>query len=277
MSNTFNEPAPWDDVPLFEKPTAPVVEALPWVNTATGEILEAEPVADEPTSGALAPLVQVALTPEAVAAAGDDVAGFTRDLRDTITARMGEQYSALIAARPAGPLTVAVEPELRYLAAASDTFDAVGKVLTDAAKMARGLALDAVLEAKPEDADRLDRSGGSTSLRVGRKAEGGQGSVKVAVTQRTEVVTDTPGIIDVVVAHLLNRRDLAVGEAPTYYADGIRDGIEVLGALTSPPKWKTTALDALALELDDGLKARLVEAYHRRPVGEATAKIETTP
>lgn len=275
---TFNEPAPWDDVPLFEKPTAPVVEALPWVNTATGEILEAEPV-DEPTSGALAPLVQVALTPEAVAAAGDDVAGFTRDLRGTITARMGEQYSALVAARPEGPLTVAVEPELRYLAAASDTFDAVGKVLTDAAKMARGLALDAVLEAKPEDADRLDRAGGSTSLRVGRKAEGGQGSVKVAVTQRTEVVTDTPGIIDVVVAHLLNRLDIpdSGGAAATYYAEGIRDGIEMIGVLTSPPKWKTTALDVLALELDDGLKARLVEAYHRRPVGEATAKIETTP
>src|SRR5690606_37490060 len=109
-------------------------------------------------------------------------------------------------------------------------FTEVGKVFTDLGRRARAMAGDLVLEAKPDDAERLERKGGSASMRVSSSA----GEVKVTTTQPTETFADTDAILDVLVAHLLDERaDLAATTGlPAVYAGGARDLAAAVRGLT---------------------------------------------
>lgn len=289
-------PPPWEDVPLFDGPNT---EPPPWesptapaFDPATGEVLDPEPLTpgpltyEEAIGRRSAPdaavddgswdVGLVALTPTALAASASDTAAFTRSLREAIDGRLAAEYDRLRDGRdPGKPLEVAVEPELRYLTSAADTFTAVARVFTDAAAHARGQAGDIVLEVKPDDAQRLERKGGSASLRVGRTSSGGE-SVKVTVRQATETFADTDAILDVLVAHLIDERaDLAATTGlPAVYAGGARDLAETVRGLTSPWSWKSSALDVLAGQLDDALKARLKAAYGRRPKGDPRTEVK---
>lgn len=288
---------PWDDVPLFDAPTppwedvplfdSPNTEPPPWesptapaFDPATGEVLDPEPVAlpDAAVDDGSWDVGLVALTPTALAASASDTAAFTRSLREAIAGRLAAEYDRLRDGRdPAKPLTVAVEPELRYLTSAADTFAAVARVFTDAAAHARGQAGDIVLEVKPDDAERLERKGGTASLRVGRTSSGGD-SVKVTVRQATETFADTDAILDVLVAHLIDGampgKITSETDAAVVYANGMRVAVAAVQGLTSPWSWKSSALDALAGQLDDDLKARLVAAYGRRPKGDPRTEVK---
>lgn len=277
-------PPPWEDVPLFDGPNT---EPPPWesptapaFDPATGEVLDPEPdLPDAAVDDGSWDVGLVALTPTALAASASDTATFTRSLRDAIDGRLAAEYDRLRDARdPGKPLDLAVEPELRYLTSAADTFTAVARVFTDAAAHARGQAGDIVLEVKPDDAERLERKGGTASLRVGRTSSGGD-SVKVTVRQATETFADTDAILDVLVAHLIDEReDLdgspSAGTLPVLYASGARDLAETVRGLTSPWSWKSSALDVLAGQLDDTLKARLKAAYGRRPKGDPRTEVK---
>ena len=276
-------PPPWEDVPLFDSPNT---EPPPWesptapaFDPATGEVLEPEAdLPDAAVDDGSWDVGLVALTPTALAASASDTAAFTRSLREAIDGRLAAEYDRLRDGRdPAKPLTVAVEPELRYLTSAADTFAAVARVFTDAAAHARGQAGDIVLEVKPDDAERLERKGGTASLRVGRTSSGGE-SVKVTVRQATETFADTDAILDVLVAHLIDAVEPPPALAPEWSEETLAIGARALAAavrdLTSPWSWKSSALDVLAGQLDDALKARLVAAYGRRPKGDPRTEVK---
>lgn len=277
-------PPPWEDVPLFDSPNT---EPPPWesptapaFDPATGEVLDPEPVVpDAAVDDGSWDVGLVALSPTALAASASDTAAFTRSLREAIDGRLAAEYDRLRDARdPAKPLDLAVEPELRYLTSAADTFAAVARVFTDAAAHARGQAGDIVLEVKPDDADRLERKGGTASLRVGRTSSGGGESRKITVRQGTETFADTDAILDVLVAHLVDALDERMPDLDAVqvqqYANGARELAAGVRDLTSPWSWKSSALDVLAGQLDDDLKARLKAAYGRRPKGDPRTEVK---
>lgn len=237
--------------------------ATPLFDPATGEVLEPEaaPVAAPAGPGPL--VAGVDLRADAHAYAGE--------LRRALEDRVALEYDALLAERPDGPLEVAVQPELRYLADASAVFAELGKVFTDLSRRTRGMAGDLVLESRPSAAERIEKSGGSASTRVRSSA----GEVKVTTTQPTETFAETDQLVDVLVAHLVGDLGSGVTSAgAAEYAAGARAMARALQDVTSPWSWKSSALDALRRAMPDALAARLAKAYGRRPKGEARTTIE---
>lgn len=226
-------------------------------------------------------------TSQAVALPGrGELAAFAGNLRAALDDRVNALYGAALAARPDGPVTEAtVGPELAVLASVSDLGRIMADVFGRMDKGARALASDVVLEVKRPDPSRsLEHTGGSASVRVGVRA--GE-DVKVTVTQPTETFTDTPGIVDVVVAYHVSRIPTALGAQPAVvgaYAEGARDmaqlllGLDGVPSLLASPKWKSSALDALRRDLErstePGLAGRLDAAYGRRPVGNLQTTVE---
>lgn len=270
------EPSPFD-TPAFDP--------------ATGELFDGAPADPAPPAAGLGllPAVLADRGADAIGAAAE-LGAFTGDLRRALEHRISTEYDALMRARPDGPVTQAiVAPELQWLADAYEVLSAIGKVFAEQSAGVKSLASDVVLEVR-RDVD-LERTGGSASVKVG--ARGAGQAVKVTTTQPTEVYTDTPVIVDVLVAHLLDRMTVAVevGNTPTgpeSYAAGARDmadallGLHGVVGLLSAPKWKSTALDLLREVLESGgpvgvgLATRLRDGYGRCPHGKISTTIERT-
>lgn len=279
----MSDETPWDDVPLFDEPPPWAQAPAATRDAATGLVYDAatgEVMTPEPTEAVTGDVLHLAADQASVAAIADDLPGWTVALRTALEERVADEYSALLAARDqSAPIDVAVGPELRYLANAVETFETVANVFTEAARHAKQTAGDVALETRPEDATRIQQAGGSTSLRIGRRNEGGEGSVKVTVTQRTKVVTDTPALVRVILERLTMYNiddDIDIDSLADAYQYGAISVLSVVQELTSPWTWKTSALDIYGRSLPEELRAEFYRAYHRAPVGEASTRIETT-
>lgn len=260
------EPVVVQPAPLFDPATGEVLDdPVTAADAAPGPDTAAEPAED--AHGAVTGVV-LDLGPH------EDVTAFTRALREQVTARIDSAYNALAAARPDGPIEVAVRDELRWAASVIDTLDAVRRVFADTVKHVKGVTADVVQEARP-DRD-LVKHGGTASLRMPARPQSDD-DVKVTVTRATESWADLDAVLDVLVAHLIDEHahDLDVGEAEPY-GRGVRDGLALAREVTSPWAVKSTALDALARRMPEPLSTRLAAAYGRRPVDrEPTVKVET--
>lgn len=312
------DPPQWDDAAqVFDGAPEPEGDPFdqPLYDPATGEVLDPEPTtfAGLPvvTSTQVPPDTFLLTTAEHAAAItaldalpqhmADDTAqavafpergelqAFAGNLSRALDDRVNALYNAAQQRRPAGPTTQAsLAGEVTTLAAISDLGKTLGEVFTRMDKGARSLLAD-VLGELPRAAE-VEKHGGSMSVRVGvRPGE----DVKATITQPTEVFTDTAGIVDALVPHLIavsaDRGGLSevtegIGTATAAYASGARAmaaallGLDGGLGLLASPKWKSTALDALRADLErsaePGLAGRLDAAYGRRPVGNVQTKVE---
>lgn len=277
---------------------APPVEGDPFAeplhDPATGELLEAMTVTAQEvgqafgidaTTGLPTEWTSLERLPQHMA---DDTAqamvfpergelqAFAGNLSRALDDRINALYNAAQAKRPAGPVTqAAIAGEVTTLAAISDLGKTLGGVFTRMDQAARSLLTD-VLAELPRGAE-VEKRGGSMSVRIGTRPDE---DVQATLTQPTETFTDTPGIVDVLVPHLLSQDPGMADSLPVAaYAQGARDMAAVLlEQLLAAPKWKSTALDALRADLErsaePGLAARLDAAYGRRPKGDPRATVE---
>lgn len=309
MSDTYPEGDPFADPAPATWPALiadPFTEPL--VDPATGEILDPEPIvsasptptldyraADLPpgpvaswapvTPGQevatlvdVLPVSMAGLAAEAVVfPARGELAAFAGNLGSAVEDRINALYGAVLAKRPAGkPTEATVGPEVELLANISDLGKTLGTVFARMDTSARSLLQDVVLEVR---ADRdVEKRGGSASVRVGVRA--GE-DVKVTATQPTVVHTDTPGIVDVLVPHLLDSHpdvDVSGFAAGARAMAAILLGLGEVNGLLASPKWKSTALDALRNDIEragtPGLPGRLDAAYGRKPSGNVQTTVE---
>lgn len=248
----------------------------PGAADAFAELVVAAPVANLP----------VVLTSDVALAVRDwtnpdEVVPFASQLRTGIIDHVHDRHLELVKQRPEGkPLTVPLAaPELAFLAQTANTLDAIGDAVKAGAKEARDLAGEVVVDAK----------GGGDVVRTGTvsaKIADQHGGIKVTRTQATEASVRHDEVVDVLVAHLVgqsSKQEDAGAREPvwsSYYAQGIRDGIEALLKLTSAPKYKTTALEALEQQLEgageNALAIRLHSANGRKATGNPRTTVERT-
>lgn len=281
----------WDDLPTTGRPlfgdpddggADPTTGELP-DRTDPPEVWRA----GRPDDVLVGTVVEVPTTTQLVGAAGEAmtewrgaaVAQRAAEVGDALVAHLRYVHGEHVTARPSGRVTNAVvQPELVWLAGAADTLGAIAGAFTTAHREARDLAGEVVAEVRPDKAD-----AGSATVKVGGGSATG-GTIKVTRTQPTQVATDTDALIDLLPAWLLSQEytsTTAQDESAGNYAAGARDALALLLQLTSPPKWKSTALDQLAVAManaDEGdLAARLAKAYGRVAHGEARTTIEHVP
>lgn len=241
------------------------------------DVVDAEVVDDEPEpiTAELAVIAQLADdSAQAVALFRDPdaVRTLTRELGASLVERVQLLGADAKSRRVDGKVTQAVVAgEVQVLADAFDTLTAVSNAVKRGATEAQALLGDVVAEVVPEKAD-----AGTGSIKVG---DGHGADVKVTRTQGTKVEAQSDTIVDVLVSKLLT--DAAGGGELTdakAYAAGAREAIAALLELMSPPGWKTTALDALAKQLEDAQDfdnaIRLGHAYGRVAQGDPKTKVE---
>lgn len=155
------------------------------------------------------------------------------------------------------------------LADAADLLAGLSGAFGAAAKEATSAAGELVLDVPTRD---------GKPRRTLRFGDGYGSDLLVSLTPTTETFADLDVIVDVLVAD----RSPGYSADPKVvepYAAGMRAGIRALREiLSASPSVRTTALDGLVLDLEDGgetaLAGRLRAAYGRREKGEPRAKVE---
>jgi hypothetical protein len=280
----------WAHDPTAVVDTVTVVEDEQGIrfDPATGEpldVVDAE-VVDEPDalSGgleqerAVMPTLFASQGARAVALFRDPeaVAHLTHDATRSLLHRIEGLAAAAREARPEGtPTASTLQPELTLMADAAETLGAIERVFHAGAVRSKQILGEVVHEL----AD--DPRKGSTSVRVG-DAHGTD--LKVTRTQPTEVRVDEPEVLEVLVASVLGRMDLAgiaKGErakAALVAGVAVRDALASYRAVAAAHSFKTTALEAYTrrLEAEDAhsLAIRMGHAFGRVPKGEPQVKTE---
>lgn len=195
---------------------------------------------------------------------------FAADLRGRLLDNLREQYATIRAARPDGRVVEAtLAPELSFCTSATVALDALTDALKAGSAEARAIAGEVLLDL-PKTAD--ERKTATV------KTADVYGPLVVKRTQATKVSARAEEVVDVVVASLVGGLGAGSPHAPQAYAEGARQGIAGILSLTAAPTWKTTALDALAGQLEEGgehdLAIRLGHAYGRVPQGEPKVTLE---
>jgi hypothetical protein len=255
-----------------------------WDEVSLGEPVEPEPVRPAPEPGTFAEDVErhlPAVLAEDVGLAVEDwrdpevAARFADDVRTRVLEQVRAQYAPLLEARPEGRVVDAtVAPEVSFLASAVTALDALAGAVKAGADEARSIAGEVLSDVKGEK--------GTRTL----KAADPYGPIVLKRTTGSKMSTRDEDLLDVLVASLVGAaedEDDAAARNPVwavYYARGLRDGLAALLSLTSSPSWKSTALDALAKQLEEreehALAIRLQHAYGRVDSGSPRITVERT-
>ena len=226
----------------------------PPFDPATGELLDPDPIlvdpVDVPAPTGLDPGALI-ISPPA------DVSTFARDLKDALHSRLTAHAEALYAGRhgkDAAPTPADVQVEIVALNSAREALEAVGKAFTATAATAREYLQDIVLDVR---GDEVDREGGSRSVKVGSPI----GAVKVTVTGPTETSVDEDTVIDVLVGEAVQAALAGDPDAEParLAAQAARVAIAGYREVSSPPKWKITALAALQRRLEGAGRAAVAQ------------------
>lgn len=205
----------------------------------------------------------------------DAVQTLTRDARSVLIDRVRALANRAREQRDDGKATSAtLAPELQLMADAHDTLAAIRDVFTAGALEAREISGELAREL----ADDLRKS---SSVRVGDQ----HGTdVKVTRTVQTELRIDRDEIVDVLVAHIMSRMDLASvphgarAITANIAAVAVRDALRQYARIASAHSFKSTELDAYVRELESAdehaLAIRLGHAYGRVSNGKETVKLE---
>jgi hypothetical protein len=265
----MTEPAdayPWDD----ETPPDPTVKPGD-PDYAEAEIVDDDTPAPTPAGIALYDGARLTLDHRDPAQVLAAVRFVRRGVVEWVRARAAKLEAdrvALVGDRR--PNAAEVSDELRELADAHEALEALSRALLAGRDEAASILLDLVEE---------------TGRRSARTGDGHGMDLVVKIDQRRELEADTDAIVAVVRAALALAFDAETVDGSKglrdAYLAGIDDAIGKLRELLSTsPTWRTTCLDAFAVELSGRggpwatLAGQLQRAYRRVDVGDPRAKIE---
>lgn len=258
--HAVTEPSGWDDDPGDLRPDGALPDSVAAGWAEEPEQLPAVLARD--TGRALADWRDPDLVTKAVG-----------DVRRRVLEEVRGQYGQVLTGRPEGRVTEAtVAPELAFLTSAHYALAQLADAIKAGADEARQIAGEVLVDVS-----------GDERKRATVKVADVYGGIVAKREVPSEVSVRQDDVLDVLVASLLAEwavTDTGAAGNPeaTAYARGARDALAALLPLTSPPKWKSTALDALTRKLEeageDALALRLSHAYGRVSKGNPRVTLE---